>query len=126
MAWRSWDRPMVGTIFKLPDQTYLQRGVTFTILPDGRPLRVPAMHRQTVRSQSESHREDEGHDLVQALENILKGKAPVEGKARFNKHGVAHGARRQLGRAPIRGGPAPFGDQGLRPVMEGGQQVAEV
>lgn len=121
---------MVGTIFNLPDQTYLQRGITFTILPDGRPLRVPAMNRQTVRSQSESHRADEGHDLVQALENILKGKAPVEGKARFNRHGVAHGARRQLGRAgPIRGGPAPFEDPqhaGLRPMMQGGQQVAEV
>ena len=117
---------MVGTIFRLPDQMFLKRGVTYTILPDGRSLLVPAMNRLNVRSQSESHREDQGHDIVQALESILSGKKPVAGTARFNRRGIAHGGAHQLERrGPGRGGPAPFADQGLRPMMEGGQEIAE-
>ena len=99
---------MVGTIFRLPDQRELQRGYTFTILPDGRGLRVPAMSRQTVRAQSDSHQEDSNHDIMQALQDILKGKKPVPGQARLDMRGRAHGNR-----APGQGRPDPLGGQPL-------------
>ena len=86
---------MVGTIFRLPDDRFLQRGVTFTIMPDGRSLRVPAMSRLNVRADSQSHEENGDHDIVEALQNILKGKKPVAGKARHNRLGQAFGNRMQ-------------------------------
>ncbi len=124
MAWRSWDRPLVGTIYRLPDDLSLQRGITYTILPDGRSLRVPAMNRLIVRSQAQSHQDDEGSDIVQALQNLIKGRAPTRGQARYNKHCVAgriNGPRRVLG------GVAPLdpAEGGLRPVMEGGNRLAD-
>ena len=121
---------MVGTIFRLPDETRLQRGYTFTILPDGQPIKVPAMNRIQVRSESESHDNDRNHDMVQALQDILAGKKPTQGRARFNRLGQAHGNR--VGgpiegmRAPARGGPVPFEDQGLRPAVVGGRPIAEM
>ena len=65
--WRSWDRPIVGTIFRLPDITALVRGITFTILPDGQSMRVPAMHRAEVRAHSNRHAEGEETEIMQAL-----------------------------------------------------------
>ncbi len=76
MAWRSWDRPLVGTIFRLPDVTSLVRGVTFTILPDGRSIEVPAMNRVDVRAHSNRHDADDDDDITQALHNLLHGKKP--------------------------------------------------
>lgn len=93
MAWRSYDRPMPGTIFRLPDILSLVRGMTYTILPDGRHLRVPSMNRMDVRAKSDGHAEDQGHDIMQALGDILAGKKPVAGRARHNRRGVAQGNR---------------------------------
>ncbi len=107
MSWRSYDRPMPGTIFRLPDDMSLQRGITYTILPDGRNLLVPAMSRMSVRSKANSHGHDEHADIVQALTDMLEGKKPVKGRGRFNRHGQAHGGRipQQPGNRPVRGGP---------------------
>ena len=106
---------MVGTIFRLPDEMQLQRGITFTILPDGRSLRVPAMSRLEVRAQAQSHEEDDDGKMVQALQDILAGKKPVAGRARINRRGRAH--RIGGGRGPMQGGPAPFDPHGgLRPA----------
>ena len=103
---------MVGTIFDLPDDMRLQRGMTFTILPDGRMLRVPAMSRIEVRAHADSHEQDGGKDMMQALTDMLRGKKPVQGRAKFNRRGRAH----KVG-ADIRGDPAPFDPQGgLRPA----------
>ena len=90
MAWRSWDRPMVGTIFRLPDDKYLQRGITFTIMPDGRPLQVPAMSRLQVRAESQSHEETNDKGMMQALQDLLKGRKPTQGRARHNRRGRVH------------------------------------
>ena len=127
MAWRSWDRPRVGTIYRLPDDLSLQRGITYTILPDGRNLRVPAMNRLVVRSQAQSHDDNEGNDIVQALQDMLKGKKPVKGRARFNRHGIVH--RPLHGHVPMHGGPAVMdpGEQLLRPVeLVGGGGLDEM
>ena len=118
--WRSWDRPMTGTIFRLPDDMQLQRGITFTILPDGRSLRVPSMNRLQVRADSQSHEEDGDHDAIQALTDMLRGKKPVKGRARHNIRGQAHGNRVEGHRGGIRAAPVPFnmGDS-LRPAVQG-------
>lgn len=120
---------MPGTIFRLPDDQALQRGVTFTILPDGRSLRVPAMNRITVRASSQKHEEDGDHDMMQALQDILMGKKNVKGRSRFNRNGRAQGNRVDPVRAGVRGGPAPIDpNAGFRPVVEqvGGPPVAEM
>jgi len=125
MAWRSWDRPRTGTIFRLPDDMHLQRGITFTILPDGRSLRVPSMSRMQVRAESQGHEENADHDVMQALTDILQGKKPVAGRARHNRRGQAVGNRREqdgirAGREGLRPVQAP--DVGARP---GAPYVAE-
>ena len=103
---------MTGTIFRLPDDMQLQRGITFTILPDGRSLRVPSMNRLQVRADSQSHEEDGDHDAIQALTDMLRGKKPVPGRAR-------HGNRVEGHRGGIRAAPVPFnmGDS-MRPAVQ--------
>ena len=114
---------MTGTIFRLPDEMSLQRGITFTIMPDGRSLRVPPMHKLTVRAESQSHEEDGDHDMVQALQDLLGGKKPVRGRAQYNNKGRAHGNR--VNPRPRRAGPARAdGGEGFRQV-EGGQALWE-
>jgi hypothetical protein len=80
MSWRSWDRPIVGTIFRLPDIPSLQRGVTFTILPDGSRMRVPVMNRMDVKAHSEKHAGGEENQIMQALHNLMHGKKPMGGE----------------------------------------------
>ena len=90
---------MTGTIYRLPDDRQLQRGITYTILPDGRPLRVPAMSRLQVRAESESHDDQHGKGMLQALQDILKGRKPVAGRVGHNRRGRVHqfGAAFDLG-----------------------------
>ena len=109
---------MPGTIFRMRDDTTLLRGITYTILPDGRSLRVPAMNRLDVRASAESHSNNEQHDIVQALKDIMQGKKPVPGRARFNRHGQAHGAmvEHDVKQARVRAAPPPYDPhEGLRP-----------
>ena len=115
---------MVGTIFRLPDAVQLVRGITFTILPDGRSLRVPAMNRNQVRAQSQGHDDDQSKKIMQALQDVLSGKKPVAGRAAFNRRGkaVEHGAPQRMVREVF----APVEGAGLRPMMEGGQVLADV
>jgi len=115
--WRSWDRPRPGSVYSTPDDLSLQRGYTFTFMPDGRMKKVPAMMRQDVRAQSESHAENEGHDIVQALQDLVAGRKPVPGRARFNRHGQAHG-NRIVEHPGVRGrGPVHRGHEELRPAV---------
>ena len=102
---------MTGTIFRLPDDLTLQRGITYTFLPDGRRMRVPAMNRLDVRAASQGHQENEDSDIMEALQQILTGKKPTAGKARFNNQGRAQRANPR--------GPVPRRDahaQGMRPI----------
>ncbi len=108
---------MPGTIFRLPDDPHLQRGITYTILPDGKSLRVPDMHRMNVRAAADSHEADQHTEIMQALTDILQGKKPVPGRARYNKHGQAHGNRIQHDpvKGRVRGGPPAYDpNEGLR------------
>ena len=92
---------MPGTIFRLPDITSLVRGVTFTIMPDGKHMRVPTMNRVEVRAQNELHANNQSGDVMQALQDILKGKKPIGGRAQFDQNGRV---RHRVGRVgpPVR------------------------
>ena len=107
----------MGSIYRLPDDLSLQRGITYTIMPDGKSLRVPAMNRLVVRSQAESHTEDEGRSIVQALQNLIAGKKPLKGQARFNRHGVVQHGLAGFHPQPAVADPA---EHMLRPVGGGG------
>ena len=114
MSWRSHDRPMPGTIFRLPDDMSLQRGITYTILPDGRMLKVPSMSRIMVRAASSTHDEQDDSGIMQALSDLIKGKKPPQGQRR----GLARGPQVGAGHAPVRGAP-PLVErgEGLRPAL---------
>ena len=114
---------MVGTIFRLPDAVQLVRGITFTILPDGRSLRVPAMNRNQVRAQSQGHDDDQSKKIMQALQDVLSGKRPVEGRAAFDRRGKAKTIQRVRQRQ-VAHEFAPVEGAGLRPMVEGGQVLA--
>ena len=117
---------MVGTIFRLPDDMLLQRGVTFTILPDGRSLRVPAMNRLQVRAASQSHEEGDGKHMMQALQDILMGKRSMKKRPRLDM-GHEDKINPNRGRGAQRGQRAVVDpNAGFRPVMEEGEQVAEM
>ena len=86
--WRSWDKPLVGTIFRLPDDHMLQRGVTFTILPDGRSMRVPVMNRLQVQAENQKHADDGHGDVMQALQNLIQGRKTMPGEAQRDGQGA--------------------------------------
>ena len=88
---------MPGTIFRMIDDMSLQRGITYTILPDGRSLRVPAMARINVRAHADSHAEDDGQDMVRQLTPKAKRpcRPPEIGRAsREMREGSAKGCGR--------------------------------
>ena len=89
---------MTGTIYRLPDDLTLQRGITYTFLPDGRRMRVPAMNRLDVRASAQGHQDNEDEGIAEALKKLLTGKKPTGNDARFDRvgrarrpHQAAHG-----------------------------------
>ena len=84
---------MVGYFTRTPDDRSLVRGVTYTIMPDGESVRVPVMNRRDVRAAAQMHTGDEGHDMMEALKDILGGRKPMMGRAHFDRRGRAVGGR---------------------------------
>ena len=77
-------------------------------------MRVPTMNRLVVKAQNQQHADTESGDIMQALQDILKGKKPVDDRARFDHVGrVRRGGGRE--RAQMRP-DAGMGRGGLRPV----------
>ena len=115
--WRFYDRPMPGSIYRLPDDRTLQRGITYTFLPDGKAIRVPAMNRMQVRAESQGHQEGEDDDIMQTLTKLLSGKKDPKQYRNRRPHG-----QRQPGQRAPRGGMArddpgePDHGAGLRPL----------
>ena len=92
--WRFLDRPRPGSVYRLPDNTALQRGITFTVIPDGRRMQVPPMFRNEVQALAEKHQASENADIVQALQNIIQGRKPQPNEARLGADGRVHRGRR--------------------------------
>ena len=114
VVWRFADQPRTGTIYRLPDDMRYQRGITYTFLPDGRSIRVPAMNRLDVRAAAQGHQENEDKDIVAALQQLLTGKHKKD-EAQFDSFGrasKAHDRRRPHMPVPRRD---VHGD-GLRPI----------
>ena len=103
---------MPGTIFRLPDDTGLQRGITYTILPDGKMIQVPSMSRMMVRAASSSHDENDEQSIAKALKSLLEGKKE-EHKGR-RRPGVQREGTAQRGNVPLSGLDARGG---LRPAV---------
>ena len=108
---------MPGSIYRLPDDRTLQRGITYTFLPDGKAIRVPAMNRMQVRAESQGHQEGEDDDIMQTLTKLLSGKKDPKQYRNRRPHG-----QRQPGQRAPRGGMArddpgePDHGAGLRPL----------
>ena len=92
------------------------------------------MSRMQVRAESQSHDQDQGKGMMEALQDILKGRKPVPGRPHHNRRGRVG----RLGQVfDMRGNDDPYlldPHEGLRPVAGGqglqgagaGQIVAEV
>ena len=86
-------------------------------MPDGKHQRVPTMNRQVVKAENQQHADSESGDIMQALQDILKGKKPVDDRARFDHMGRVrrHAGGAPRGQAQVRP-DAGMGRGGLRPV----------
>jgi hypothetical protein len=62
-----------GAIWRLPDDRRLVRGYTYTILPDGRNVRVPTAQKQSVSAPSEAHDQKHGSEVMEMLQALMKG-----------------------------------------------------
>lgn len=70
-TWRFYDHPRPGSIYRLPDIPSLTRGVTYTFMPNGKKMKVPAQTKRTVSMHS--HDQIEGEGFAEALKKLLAG-----------------------------------------------------
>ena len=74
-TWRFFDQPLRGWVYRTPDDLSLQRGITFTILPDGRRLRVPRMQKvYRDNTENDVHDDQYGADMARLLADMLGGR----------------------------------------------------
>ena len=75
-AYRFWDYPRKGAIWRLPDDTSLVRGPTLVNLPHGKQIRVPANFKMSAASPAQVHDSQDQDSMMKQLANLLQGKAP--------------------------------------------------
>ncbi len=63
-----------GSILTLPDYLRLVRGHTYTILPNGRMVKVPAALKQKVSAPAEVHDQEEGAEIMDVLRSLMEGR----------------------------------------------------
>jgi len=90
-AWRYFDYPIVGSIFRLPDIKSLVRGPTIVRLRTGREVRVPASNPKRVSAPAQQHDSVDANFHLQALTNMLHGR---RGKAPGKVAGISYERRR--------------------------------
>jgi len=73
-AYRFTNYDRKGAIWRLPDDERLQRGYTYTILPDGRMVKVPASLKQKVHAPSQVHEQKHGSEMVELLKSLMEGR----------------------------------------------------
>jgi len=69
MAYRYYDYPRTGSIFRLPDIPVLVRGKTFVRLPSGRDIEVDPQFKRDEAVPAATH---ENEQAGNALQNLLK------------------------------------------------------
>ena len=73
-AWRYFDYPRPGSIYRLPDLPRLVRGPTLVLLRSGREIKVPAQMKSEVVSPAGVHDARDSQDKMKQLINLLHGK----------------------------------------------------
>ena len=63
-----------GSILTLPDDLRLVRGHTYTILPNGRMVKVPPALKQKVSAPAEVHDQEEGSEIMDVLRSLMEGR----------------------------------------------------
>ena len=75
-AYRYYDHPRPGSIFRLLDIPQLVRGPTLVMLPSGKEIKVPRMARNEVKAPAEIHQSLQGQGKMEGLMKLLAGKLP--------------------------------------------------
>ena len=109
-AWRYFDYPRPGSIYRLPDLVRLVRGPTLVLLPSGKEIKVPAQLKAEVASPAEVHDMGDSQDKMKQLLKLLHGKqgpsAPTGYKTgRAPAFQTASGHPREQLRSAQHGGP---------------------
>ena len=73
-AYRYFDYPRPGSIYRLQDIPELVRGPTVVLLPSGKEIKVPAQMKSNVASGAEVHDMNAGHGKMEQLLKILSAK----------------------------------------------------
>jgi len=74
MAYRYFDYPMPGSIFRLPDIPMLVRGRTYVKLPSGRDIEVDPQFKKDEPVPAMMHEHKQAGDSLQELLKSLTGK----------------------------------------------------
>lgn len=88
-AYRYYDHPRPGSIFRLLDIPQLVRGPTLVMLPSGKEITVPRMARNEVKAPAEIHQALQGQGQLEGLRKLLAGNQGPSAPAGF-----------KIGRAP--------------------------
>ena len=82
-AYRYYDHPRPGSIFRLQDIPQLVRGPTLVMLPSGKEIKVPRMARNDVKAPAEIHQSLQGQGKLEGLMKLLAGKQGASAPAGF-------------------------------------------
>ena len=82
-AYRYYNHPRPGSIYRLPDIPQLVRGATLVMLPSGKEIKVPRMARRDVQAKADVHEAMQGNDKMSQLLKILGGKQGPSAPAGF-------------------------------------------
>ena len=88
MAYRYYDYPMPGSIYRLPDIPSLVRGPTYVKLPSGRDIEVPAQMKTHAAVPWQVHDNNKAKTSLDDLMKLLSGKRRDAPPAGFKAGGL--------------------------------------
>ena len=112
-AYRYYDHPRPGSIFRLLDIPELVRGPTLVMLPSGKEIEVPRMARNEVKAPAEIHQALQGQGNLDGLRKLLAGKQGPTAPVGF-----------KVGRAPSFQRARDHPRQNLQNARHGGMNLA--
>ena len=88
MAYRYYDYPMPGSIYRLPDIPSLVRGPTYVKLPSGRDIEVPAQLKSHPAVPGQVHDNNKAKTSLDDLVKLLSGKRRDAPPAGYKAGGI--------------------------------------
>ena len=82
-AYRYYNHPRPGSIYRLKDIPQLVRGPTLVMLPSGKEIQVPRMARREIQAKADAHAAVQGTGKLQELLKLLGGKQGPSAPAGF-------------------------------------------